>query len=253
MRALTAIVLVCALSLALTGRVQAQDEHPAEGVPGSEVVAPGHGIDDDEHADEDHGAAHVPDWEDINWFEGFLGEKADVEPSIFWRRPHTPPPFGALLLNSALLFGLLYHFGRKPVAEALKRRKRNIMHGMDEAARMREEAEDRLADYEEKLERIEEEIVRVTREMREAGEAERERILKEARERHARMERDARLLIEQETKEARALLLRETVRAAIRSAEERLTQQITPADQQRLADEYLAGLKRSASTLGGKS
>ena len=252
MRALAAVLAACVLLLAPASRADEQDE-PSEGVPGSELAAPGHDVEVGEHAEGAHGAGHVPHFDDINWFYGFVGEKDDLdEPTLLFRRRGMPPPLGALLLNAALLFGLLYHYGRGPIAAALKRRRQNIMHGMDEAARMREEAEDRLEDYEDKLERIDEEIKRVKREMRELGKQERERILTEARERHARMERDARLVVEQEMKEAHELLLRETVRAAIRAAEERLAQQITPADQQRLADEYLGAVKRSASVLGGK-
>jgi F-type H+-transporting ATPase subunit b len=234
MRTLAAALVACVLLFAASG---SRADEPVEA---------------GEHAEEKHGAGHVPHFDDINWFYGLVGEKDDLdEPTLLFRKRGMPPPLGALLLNAGVLFGLLYHYGRLPIAEALKRRRRNIMHGMEEAARMREEAEDRLEDYEDKLERIDEEIKRVKREMRELGEQERERILKEARERHTRMERDALLLVEQELKEARELLLRETVRAAIRAAEERLAQQVTAADQQRLGDEYLAAVKRSASVLGG--
>ena len=251
-RSLAAALAACVLFLAPGSRADEQDQ-PSEGAPGGERAAHGADVEPDEHSEGSHGAGHVPHFDDINWFYGFVGEKEDLdEPSLLFRRRGMPPPLGALLLNAAVLFGLLYHYGRVPIAAALKRRRQNIMHGMDEAARMREEAEDRLEDYEDKLERIDEEIKRVKREMRELGEQERERILKEARERHARMERDARLLVEQEMKEAHELLLRETVRAAVRAAEERLAQQVTPADQQRLADEYLSAVKRSASVLGGK-
>jgi F0F1-type ATP synthase membrane subunit b/b' len=59
------------------------------------------------------------------------------------------------------------------------------------------------------------------------------------------MERDAQLLIEQELKAARELLLRETVNAAVRSAEELLSKQVTPTDQQRMVDEYLKELPRA--------
>ena len=87
------------------------------------------------------------------------------------------------------------------------------------------------------------------REMRETGEAERARILAEAREKRARMERDARLLIEQELKAARETLLKDTVRsrgalrrgAALEAGHAR-------ADQQRLVDEYIKELPRA---LGG--
>ena len=68
---------------------------------------------------------------------------------------------------------------------------------MEEAARMKSDAEKSLAEYEQKLASIDQEIERVRREMRAAGESERVRILADARARRERMERDARLLVEQ--------------------------------------------------------
>jgi F0F1-type ATP synthase membrane subunit b/b' len=123
---------------------------------------------------------------------------------------------------------------------------------MDEAAKMKRDAEEQLKSYELKLERIEDEVERVKREMQAAGETERKRVLSEARERRARMERDARQLVEQELKAVRDRLLRETVESAVRSATETLSSKLSQADQERLADEYVAGLSRAAASLRGR-
>ncbi len=61
------------------------------------------------------------------------------------------------------------------------------------------------------------------------------------------MERDAKLLIEQELKAAREELLREAVRAAVSSAPSTLQAKINASDQQRLADEYVGGLRSAAA------
>jgi F-type H+-transporting ATPase subunit b len=127
------------------------------------------------------------------------------------------------------------------------------MQGIEEASRMKEDAADRLAGYEEKLEHVDDEIERVKREMKEAGEAERVRVLEEAREKRERLERDARLLIEQELKAARELLLRETVATAVRSAADTLSKQVSAEDHERLAKEYLAALDRIEITARGGS
>jgi F-type H+-transporting ATPase subunit b len=196
-----------------------------------------------------HGSDHVPHFSDINWFHGLLGEKEGVEPDLLYRPKGMPAPLGAMLINTAILFWLLGRYGRRPVALALKKRKQTIMTGMEDAARMRKEARLQLKGYEKKLADIDQEIERLQSEMRAAGQAERARILAEAKEKHARMERDARTLVEQELKAAREALLAETVRAAIRSAEERLRRDVTAADQQRLAEEYLANVGRA---VGGR-
>jgi len=195
---------------------------------------------------------HVPKLEEYNWFNGFLGEKEGVEPSLLWRPKGMPVPFGAMLLNSAVLYYLLVRFAKKPLADALKSRKISILRGMEEAGQMKSEAEARLADYEQKLATVDQEIERVREDMRSAGQSERKRILAEAKEKRIRMERDAQTLIGQELKAAREGLLSEMTRSALRSAETTLRARVTAADQSRLAEEYLGGIKNAATALRGK-
>jgi len=217
-------------------------EHAEVAASGTEVEAEGH--EDHEH--------HVPKFEEYNFFYGFLGERDDVEPSILWRPVGTPLPFGAMLLNSAVLYWLLIRFAKKPIADGLKARKANILRGMEEAGQMKKEAEARLADFEQKLATVDQEIERVRSDMRAAGQSERKRILAEAKEKRARMERDAQTLISQELKSAREGLVAEMSRAALRSAESTLRTKISAADQARLAEDYLAGIKNAATALRGK-
>jgi F-type H+-transporting ATPase subunit b len=207
-----------------------------------------HGAEHAEHGGHDH----APTFDDINWGYGFLGEKEGVEPSLLWRPKGMPVPFGALALNAAILYWLLIKFGKKPIGDMLKARKLGIMKGMEEAGRMKAEAEASLAKYKKQLDEIDSEVERIRREMKEAGEAESARILSEAKERRARMEKDAHLLVEQELKAARETLLRETVRAAVKTAEATLIGKIGDADKQRLGDEFLASVKASGAALRGR-
>jgi F-type H+-transporting ATPase subunit b len=211
------------------------------GAPAAEPGAPAKG----------HGADHGPG--PINWFYGMLWETDTQEPNLLFRPKGMQPPLGAMLLNTAILVYVIVRAARRPLTDALKKRKDSIMQGMDEAARMKDEAESRLTDYEEKLERLDEEVERIKREMRDAGEAERAKILSEAKERSLRMERDAQLLIEQELKAARQDLVREAVDGAIKSAAERLVKEIGAADQSRLADDYLAALDQALVSKGGQA
>lgn len=236
------------------GHDHAAEEARAPGADHAQGMAQGegHAAHGDGHGAHGEGH-HLPSFHDINWFHGFLGEKEGVTPNLLYRAPGTPVPFGALLLNAAILYYLLYRFAKKPISEALVNRRNSVMRGMDEAARMKRDAEKRLAEYEAKLKNIDEEVERIRREMREAGQLERTRILAEARARRERMERDARLLIEQELKAAREALIAETVEAAVRTAKSTLASQINLGDQQRLADEYLAGLRNASGSLRGKA
>jgi len=210
--------------------------HAAEGAPSGEQASAEH----TEHAEHGSGEDHDPSFEDVNWFYGFLGEKADVEPDLLWRTPGMPVPFCAHLFNTAVVFFLMYRFGKGAVQSGLKERRARIVKGIEDASKMKAEAQAALEGYESKLQKIEEQIERVRHEMREMGEAERERILAEARERQGRMEREARLLIDQEIKAARERLHNEVVSAAFKSALATLEAQVTPADHQRLGQAYLS-------------
>jgi F-type H+-transporting ATPase subunit b len=253
-----ASLLGLGLTLAVTAPALA-DEHghdaPAHPeAPAAAAHVDAHGEQGPEHAQGHgaHGDDHAPTFDDINWAYGFLGEKEGEEPSLLWRPKGMPVPFGALALNAAILYFLLFKFGRKPISDALKARKLGIMKGMEDAAKMKAEAEASLAKYQKKLDEIDSEVARIKREAKEQGEAESARILGEAKERRARMERDARLLVEQELKAARENLTRDTVRAAVKSAEAMLTAKVGDADQQRLGDEFLASIKASGTVLRGR-
>jgi F-type H+-transporting ATPase subunit b len=243
-----------ALALSTPGALAAQP-HAVETVEHEEEEA-SQGHDDDGHGDAHgaHGDAHGGHDAEINWAHGFVGEKDGVEPDLLWRPVGTPPPALANIINAGLLFFILFKFGKAPVAEGLRKRKARIVAGMNEASKMRREAQDSLEKYEEKLRHIDQEIERVRREMRESAEAERARILSEAKERRARMERDARVLIEQEMKAAREALMRETVRSAVKSATEMLEKQVTSQDHERLATEYVDLVsKTGVNAIGGRA
>jgi F-type H+-transporting ATPase subunit b len=199
-----------------------------------------------------HEAEHAPTFDDVNWFYGMLGTSDDPEPSVLFRPKGMPAPFAALALNALLLYFILYSSLKKPVAEGLLRRKENLLRGMEDAAAMRREAEGQLQAYERKLANIDRDVEELRTSLRQAVDAENARILAEAKERRERMERDARLLVEQELKAVKQQLLEETVASAVRSAERLLREHITEADQQRFADEYVAGLRASARSLGGR-
>jgi F-type H+-transporting ATPase subunit b len=256
--------LATALSTSLLGAVLALsapafaegDAHAEAPATGAHVEPSGHGetptVEGHGHGEAHGGHDHAPTFDDINWAYGFLGEKEGVEPGLLWRPHGMPVPLGALLLNAAILYWLLIKFGKKPIGDALKARKLGIMKGMEDAAKMKASAEASLAKYQKKLDDIDQEVARIKREMKEAGETESARILSEAKERRARLERDARTLIDQELKAARESLMRDTVRAAVKSAETTLSAKIGDGDHQRLGDEFLASVKAAGATLRGR-
>jgi F-type H+-transporting ATPase subunit b len=240
---------------------------PPRGFPPRRVQQP----EPEEHAAAHHecpGHGPLDSPHGINWWQGIIGvnnEAAKFETNaeghphrvdsflsqLLWRYENDrdecdpknqPPPFLASLLNFGLLAFLLYRFGRKPLAEALAARKKAMMQEIDTATRLREEAEERLADYEEKLDNLDETLEQLKKDYAAQGEAERKHVLAEAEERRARMKRDVEFRLAQEAKAAREILLQEAVDKAVVAAEEMLAKKVSAADQDRAAEEYLAGL-----------
>jgi F0F1-type ATP synthase membrane subunit b/b' len=152
------------------------------------------------------------------------------------------PPFIAMLINFGLLAGGYYFLGRKPIAAGLQSRRDTISKDIEEAQRMKHEAEERAKTYQHKLEQLEGELRSARESLVNAGEAEGERIVREAELKADRMRKDAEFMVEQEIKQLRGDLWRETVEAAVAAAEELLKKRVTPADQERLAEDYLADL-----------
>jgi F-type H+-transporting ATPase subunit b len=157
------------------------------------------------------------------------------------------PPLVASAVNLIVLLLIYYFAGRKGVANALTARKKAIASEIEDAQRMKRAAQERAKHYQQKLENLEEELATTRAALVEAGKGERDRIVKEAEEKAARMHKDAGFLVEQEKRQIQQDLLRETVERALSAAEELLKKRITPADQERLAEEYLAEIGGGAS------
>jgi F-type H+-transporting ATPase subunit b len=159
------------------------------------------------------------------------------------------PPYIAMLVNFAILAGGLIYFGKAPVAAALQQRRDAIAKGIEDAQRMKVEAEARAKTYEAKLLHLDDDV-RATREaLVRVGEAERDRILAEADAKAQRMRNGAEFLVEQEIKQLRQDMWRAAVEEAVTSAEKLLREGVTAIDQERLAEEYLRDLGSEVATI----
>jgi F-type H+-transporting ATPase subunit b len=183
-------------------------------------------------------------------------EEEGPKPFNFTEFGKETPPFTAMLVNFGLLAGGYYLLGKKPIAAGLRSRRDTISKEIEEAQRMKHEAEQRAKTYQHKLEALEGELLAARESLVNAGEAEGERIVREAELKAERMRKDAEFMVEQEIKTLRGDLWRETVEAAVAAAEELLKKRVTPADQERLAEDYLAdlgGKPKSASVASARS
>lgn len=184
---------------------------------------------DAEHGEEHAGAAHGE--HGVNWLEIIAG-----------------------FVNLAVLLGILVYLARKPTRAFLVSRRAAVVDGLAEAQKMKAAAEAKYKEYQSRLAHLDEELETIKSEIIASGEAERERIVAEAERKGARMRRETEFLIEQQLKQLRIDLTKETVEAAMVAAEKVLRERATSDDQQRLAKAYLTKLGPAArpTTSGGQ-
>lgn len=89
------------LALLFTSAAWAEKSAPHAAPAGAEQGAHG----------EAHGDDHGPG--PINWFYGMLAETDTQEPNLLFRPKGMQPPLGAMLLNTAILFYVVYRAGRQ--------------------------------------------------------------------------------------------------------------------------------------------
>lgn len=178
-----------------------------------------------------HGGAHEGHGEpgDINWFS-FGNPKQ--------------PPYVANLINFAILMWIFWRFGKEPIAKALSSRRESVKREIDDAQRIKKEAQGRAKKYQKQLEHLDEELEGAKKSLIEAGTADKQRIVREAEEKAARMERDAKALLTSEIAQLKQDLTRETVDMSLGAAEELLRARITQADHERLAEDFLVDLQK---------
>lgn len=142
-------------------------------------------------------------------------------------------------LNLLLLLAVLFRFGRRPIQAFFADRRTRIQEDLDSAARLLATAESRHAQLQRQLTRLDEELARIRATARERAEQERERILADAAAAAERIRSEARTAVQRETQRAREALRAEAAQLALELAAERLREEITEADRDRLLDEFI--------------
>lgn len=154
------------------------------------------------------------------------------------------------VINFAILIAALVYFVRTPLRNYFLQRRSDVKREIELAAALRKEAEERHARWQRKLVDLDAELEGIRAGSRQRAEAERERILGEARESAERMRSDARLAIEQEMRRARAELRDEAARLAVALAGDLLRAQVGPADDERLIDELIRRIEAGGASAG---
>ncbi len=142
-------------------------------------------------------------------------------------------------LNLAILIGVLVYFARKPLHAYFGARRSEIQGRLQSAADQLSAAEAAHTKWQRRLIGLDQELEEIRRMSRERAEAERERILADARASAERIRRDAAAAAQLELRRARETLCKEATQLAIELASERLAREVTDADRDRLIDEFI--------------
>jgi F-type H+-transporting ATPase subunit b len=143
------------------------------------------------------------------------------------------------LVNFALWAGILWYLMKDRLPAFLSSRRAGIVTELDEAKRLKDEAERKFAEYESRIANLDADLEQMRAEMQKGGLAERDKIVADASARSEKLRAEARFLVEQQMKQLREDLTREAIEAAIAAASKILVERTQAADQERLANEYL--------------
>lgn len=206
----------------------------------SHATASGEGA----HEGGSHGGVSPADW---NWFDmGYKSKNAEGQ-SLEEHGGHgMAPPALFALINAFIFFGLLVWKGGPPIKNFVKQRHLTIKEALEESARLRDDARDKLEDYSKRIAGVEAEVEKIFSEIRADAEAEKQRILEAAKAQAESIKANAEDRIAAEMAQARRELEAEVVEAAIMAAEKLIKVTATPADHKTLIDTFITDMGKDA-------
>lgn len=145
--------------------------------------------------------------------------------------------------NFTILAGILWYFGRRPMSEYLQSRQATIRKDLVEAAALKSAATAQLEEIAQKMNALPGEIDALRARGREEIAAEEARIAAAAAAERDRLLEQARREIDLQVRLARQELVTHAADLALQIATDRVSKEITPADQDRLVDTYLKQVK----------
>jgi F-type H+-transporting ATPase subunit b len=141
--------------------------------------------------------------------------------------------------NLTILVAVLIYFARKPTRDYFASRRSGIQDELKAAAGQLSDAEATYAKWQRRLIDLEAELEEIRATSSQRAEAERDKILSDARASAERIRRDALVAVEMELRHAREQLREEATQLALELATERLEREVTDADRDRLLDEFI--------------
>lgn len=226
-----------------------------EGTGGHEAGAHGGG-----HEAAGHGGGHEDPSQNFNWFKGIpfsygsldakggplgdgkLGTGPDAPTVSATEEEKMSAPFILMFVNFGILLLILAKYAGPAARKMAESRSDQIKNALEESAKLRQQASDKLEEYKTKLADADAQINKMVADMRTTAEADKTRILDNAAKQADALKRDAEARIAAEIARARIELKREVSIAAAAAAEKMLRERATGADQTKLVDTFIADL-----------
>lgn len=152
------------------------------------------------------------------------------------------PPFVLYVFNFLIFYWLLIKYLWPPAKKVAQERHDQIKTALEEAAQLRTQAAEKLADYEKRIKDVDAEIASLVAGIRADAEADKARILEAAKHQAEQMKKDAELRIAAEIELARGRLAEEVSAAASAATEKLLRDRTTSDDQRKLVSTFIAGM-----------
>jgi F-type H+-transporting ATPase subunit b len=155
------------------------------------------------------------------------------------------PPFLFMLLNFGILLFILAKGGAPFARKVAQDRHDQIKTALEEAERLRDQAEKKLAEYETRIKDVDAEVKKLVDGIRADADADKARILEAAAKQAEQMKRDAEARIAAEIELARAQLRKEVAIAASGATEKILREKMTQDDQTKLVSTFIGNVQSS--------
>jgi F-type H+-transporting ATPase subunit b len=159
-------------------------------------------------------------------------------------------PNVGLMIWTLLLFGLsmwiLWKLAFPRISEALDRRQHQIEESIDYAEKMRHDADDLVAEYQQRLAEAREQAEQIVERSRKTAESREREAQAEAQERRDQLMEQTRREIESETRRAIQEIRREVADLTVLATEKVTRKVLDDADQRRLVEDALSELDFSA-------
>ncbi len=146
---------------------------------------------------------------------------------------------GYRIIVFAVFIGILYKFLRKPIVEAFIKRSEDIENSLNAAEHAKQEALEKVREYEEKSRQLEVELEEMKANVLKTAENERAIIIADAERSVERLKQNAINMINNETTQAKIAIKRELIAEVFSEAEKLITDEMKGAEAKAVLDSYI--------------